>query len=90
MNDMVSSGILQGLLAHGVQVPQDISLLGFDDTFVTRIAAPHLTSIGYDYPTYARLLLDAALYEGDPGEYPQNQIIPVYLKVRDSCRRLDV
>ncbi|MBR6028458.1 MAG: LacI family DNA-binding transcriptional regulator [Clostridia bacterium] len=87
MNDMVSVGILQGLLANGLRVPQDISLLGFDDTFVTDITTPRLTSVGYDYQLFARQLLDAALYEGPVEELSENQLIPVYLTERDSvCR----
>ncbi len=85
MNDMVTIGLLQGLLSHGLRVPQDVSLLGFDDTFVTDITTPHLSSVGYDYPAYARMLLDAALYDGPWEEIPHDQRIPVFITERESC-----
>ena len=85
MNDMVTVGLLQGLLNRGMRVPADISLLGFDDTFVTGITTPRLTSVGYDYKTFARLLVDAALHDGPIEDLPADQRIPVYLRERDSC-----
>ena len=39
INDMVTAGMLQGLLAHGLRVPENYSLLSFDDTYI----APTLT-----------------------------------------------
>ncbi len=85
MNDMVTAGLLQGLLSHGLQVPKDLSLLGFDDTFVTGITTPRLTSVGYDYKAFAKLLVDAALYDGPVGDLPREQRVPVRLRERDSC-----
>ena len=83
MNDLVSAGILQGLLAAGLHVPEDISLLGFDDTFVTGITTPKLTSVGYDYQAFGTSLVQTAL---DPqNEWPQERRIPVFITERESC-----
>ena len=83
MNDMVSAGLLQGLLAAGLRVPEDISLMGFDDTFVTCITAPQLTSVGYDYQSYGAELVRAAL---EPeAEWEQDRRIPVFIEERASC-----
>lgn len=83
MNDLVSAGILQGLLAAGLHVPEDISLLGFDDTFVTGITTPKLTSVGYDYQAFGTALVQTAL---DPqNEWPQERRIPVFITERESC-----
>ena len=85
MNDMVSAGILQGLLGQGLRVPRDISLLGFDDTFVTGITTPQLTSVSYDYQLFASMLLDAALRPDALEALPQNQLVPVFMTERASC-----
>ena len=83
MNDMVSAGLLQGLLAGGLRVPEDISLLGFDDTFVTGITTPKLTSVGYDYQSYGAELVQTALEPET--EWPQDRRIPVFVAERASC-----
>ncbi|MCR4876181.1 MAG: LacI family transcriptional regulator, partial [Clostridiales bacterium] len=85
MNDMVTAGMLQGLLNHGFSVPEDYSLLGFDDTFVAGITTPRFSSIGYDYHDYAVRLLDAALGDEPESAEPVTRRIPVYLKERESC-----
>lgn len=85
MNDMVTVGMLQGLLDYGLSVPGDYSLLGFDDTFVAGITTPRFSSIGYDYHAYASLLLDAALGDVPESAHPMTRRIPVYLKERGSC-----
>ena len=89
MNDMMSAGILRGLIAHGIRVPEDISLLGFDDTFISDITYPRLSSISYDYADFARRLVDAALdspdTEKDREAEPDSRLIPVFLTERDSC-----
>ena len=83
MNDMVSAGLLQGLLAAGLRVPEEISLLGFDDTFVTGITTPKLTSVGYDYQSYGAELVQTALEPET--EWPQDRRIPVFVAERASC-----
>ena len=83
MNDMVSAGILQGLLASGLKVPEDISLLGFDDTFVTGITTPQLTSVGYDYQSFGSALVQTALEPQT--QWPPERRVPVFLTERESC-----
>jgi LacI family transcriptional regulator len=50
-NDMVALGVLTGLLRHGVRVPEDIALVGFDDVDQAHQSVVPLTSIrqpGYE------------------------------------------
>lgn len=86
MNDMVSAGILQGLLSAGLKVPEDISLLGFDDTFVTAITTPRLTSVGYDYQAFGAALVQTALEPQT--EWPAERRVPVFITERESCAPL--
>lgn len=88
MNDMVSAGILRGLAHRGVRVPEELSVVGFDDTFVSAITSPELTSVSYDYGLFASMLLDAALYQGPMEDLPADQLVPVFLTERSSCRRI--
>ena len=44
-NDEMALGILEAARARGMRVPQDLSIVGFDDTEVARVAAPPLTTV---------------------------------------------
>lgn len=44
-NDMVAIGVIQTLLKHGVRVPQDVSVMGFDDIPFASAFLPALTTI---------------------------------------------
>ena len=44
-NDLVAIGILQGLSAHGLRVPDDIAIVGYDDIEFAAAAAVPLSSV---------------------------------------------
>lgn len=84
MNDLVASGVMQGLHASGVRIPQDISIVGFDNTFITQILSPQLTSVGYDYNVYAAMLMDAVTASIDGQHIGQNRRVPAMLSVKET------
>jgi len=44
-SDMIALGCLEALTAHGVRVPEDISIAGFDDNIMARMSVPPLTTV---------------------------------------------
>lgn len=44
-NDQMATGALRGIRAAGLRVPEDISLVGYDDVLVARYLHPELTTI---------------------------------------------
>ena len=44
-NDMAACGAIRALQAEGLRVPQDVSVIGFDDLTLGRIVQPALTTI---------------------------------------------
>ena len=44
-NDMLAIGALQAIRQHGLRVPEDISVVGFDDTYEASIMHPALTTV---------------------------------------------
>jgi LacI family transcriptional regulator len=44
-SDAIASGCMEALNAHGLRVPDDISIVGFDDTLNARMTAPPLTTM---------------------------------------------
>lgn len=44
-NDLIAAGIVLRLTADGVKVPDDISVIGFDNTLIAPVVTPPITSI---------------------------------------------
>lgn len=63
INDMVAIGIIQTLTQNGVRVPEDVSVIGFDDIPLAGAYVPALTTVHYPAQEMGRLaaimLLDA-------------------------------
>lgn len=82
-NDLVAFGALARLNARGVPVPDEISLVGFDDLVFAAISAPPLTTIAMPTEAAGRaavtILLD--LLDGDADEHTA-QVLDTYLIVR--------
>lgn len=88
LNDVIAVGMLQGLLSKEVRVPQEISLIGFDDTFLTNVMTPQLTAVGYDYNEYADMLLDAVVASIEGREIEHNRLVKPRLFEKQSCAPL--
>ena len=52
-NDSMAAGAMGVLNDNGIDVPQEISLIGFDDVLVSRYVRPRLTTIRYPIVTMA-------------------------------------
>jgi LacI family transcriptional regulator len=98
-NDLVALGLVTRLRERGVSVPQDLSVVGFDDTFVATLASPALTTVRTDLALLGARAVDrlvAALGPRRPAATPgttpagtaggplEADELPVELVVRDS------
>ena len=46
-NDHMAIGALRAIKNKGLRVPEDISIIGYDDSEIAKVAIPELTSIQY-------------------------------------------
>jgi LacI family transcriptional regulator len=44
-SDESAAGVLEAARARGLRIPEDLSVVGFDDTEVARLASPPLTTV---------------------------------------------
>jgi DNA-binding LacI/PurR family transcriptional regulator len=56
--DSLAIGALSTLWRRGIQVPQGISIAGFDDIAHGEFASPPLTTVSFDKPTFTAVTLD--------------------------------
>lgn len=89
-NDLLAIGLMQELQAGGVAVPDQISIIGFDDIFGANFTTPPLTTVrsplGTCGTTAATLLLNKL--DGESDEKPSLVHVNTELIVRGSSGRL--
>jgi LacI family transcriptional regulator len=60
-SDEVAAGVIEAGRARGLRVPEDLSIVGFDDTQVARFASPPLTTVRQPLRELGGVALRAAL-----------------------------
>ena len=87
-NDEMAFGAMAHLLAHGVSVPSQISIVGFDDFGLSRVTTPSITTMHVPAERMARLaterLFDLIAGERADGD-DAHVVLPVELVPRQSC-----
>jgi DNA-binding LacI/PurR family transcriptional regulator len=84
MSDVLAAGTIRGAADHGVDVPSELSVVGFDDIPQAALNEPPLTTVAQ--PTErkgeiaAQALLDAL--ESDTRPKPTRTLLPIELVVR--------
>ncbi len=87
-NDTMAIGVLEALKRHGLRVPQDIAVSGFDDDFDARYYVPSLTTVSRrqeraGFEAFERVVNFDKHNIEDIKE--RRILIPTTLKIRESC-----
>lgn len=54
-NDTIAAGAMKAVFRAGLKIPEDIAIVGFDDSFISRVVAPELTTVRIDVDRMGRL-----------------------------------
>ncbi|MBG0561462.1 LacI family DNA-binding transcriptional regulator [Actinoplanes aureus] len=88
-NDRLAVGLMDALLRAGVGVPEEISVIGYDDSTLARLAHIDLTSVNQNAPEQARQAVRAAVSRLDEGRAGRMEMVLVpHLVVRGSTAAL--
>jgi DNA-binding LacI/PurR family transcriptional regulator len=83
-NDMTALGAMRAIRMHGLRIPEDISVVGFDDLFVASYTEPPLTTIHQPMRRMGQLAMES-LVKLMAGEASVPQIrVPAEMVVRES------
>nr|WP_269135599.1 ribose operon transcriptional repressor RbsR [Xenorhabdus bovienii] len=87
-NDAMAIGAYQALHRAGLSVPDDISVIGYDDISMAPYMIPPLTTIHQPKDELGKLAIDTLLYRmGNPGSEPKQLILKPKLIERNSVAR---
>lgn len=85
-NDQMAIGMVRTLSAHGVKVPGDVAIVGFDDIFPASLTDPPLTTVHQPMRKIGERACDRLLERiADPSLRPRVELLPAELVLRSSC-----
>jgi DNA-binding LacI/PurR family transcriptional regulator len=86
-NDHLALGVMLALHEHGRRVPDDVSVVGFDDVPEAAYFIPPLTTVRPDFDAAAAASLDLLLGQIEAGaRCTEHRVVPPELVVRGSVR----
>ncbi len=83
-DDVLAGGLYLAAREHGVRIPADISVVGFDDLAFAIALDPPLTTVAADAEELGATAFDALATTLSGGAPPADQVLPVQLVVRGS------
>ncbi|HHX12486.1 MAG TPA: LacI family transcriptional regulator, partial [Clostridiales bacterium] len=87
--DIMATGIMAGIQESGKKVPDDISVIGFDDINLCKLTSPKLTTIHQDASLKGTLAVEFLIDLLDKKPIKNREIIlPIKLVERDSVKTL--
>jgi len=90
VNDMTAIGAMQTIQKRGYKIPDQISIVGFSDGYLSGITDPHLSSVdqhGYEMGTTAAEMLFHRILSDEEEYVPEIKILKADLIVRGSSEK---
>ena len=90
VNDMTAIGAMQTIMKRGYKVPDDVSIVGFSDGYLSGVTDPHLSSVdqhGYEMGTTAAEMLFHRILSDEEEYIPEVKVLRADLIVRGSSEK---
>ena len=88
-NDTMAVGAYKAIAEEGLVIPDDISIVGFNDQASAKYMVPSLTTVKLSTEYLASAAVDLLLENIDGSRpYKKKVIIPTKLKIRKSCKSI--
>lgn len=89
-NDVMAAGAVAIAREHGLTIPEDLSIVGFDNVFFTRYMHPQLSTVDYPIEIMGQMAARCVLRDvyGETGFAIQNRFEPKFVR-RSSILEID-
>lgn len=74
-NDIIALGVIQGAKENGLKVPEDISIIGFDNTILATTTVPALTTVAQPIAEMGRKVVDVIIAEINGNNMSKERIL---------------
>ncbi|QIA65487.1 substrate-binding domain-containing protein [Vibrio astriarenae] len=87
VSDKIAYTLINALNSHNIRVPDDISVIGFDNLTLSSIIQPALTTLSVDYSSLAKAtLIKLVRLSNEPGNIRNRATIPVEVIERETVK----
>ena len=84
-SDLMAAGALRALRRLGRRVPDDVAVIGFDDSVLAQLTDPRLSTVRQPVEAMAEHMIQELLARiADPGHEPTHLVLETQLVLRDS------
>jgi DNA-binding LacI/PurR family transcriptional regulator len=88
VNDLMAFGLMAGFRDAGLAVPEDVSVIGIDNVFLSTLMHPAMTSVRLPVPEMAQVMVERVMSRlADPAIATQEFIFQPTLVSRDSVAK---
>ncbi|SFV04301.1 transcriptional regulator, LacI family [Polaromonas sp. YR568] len=88
VNDLMAFGLMAGFRDAGLSVPDDVSVIGIDNVFLSTLMHPAMTSVRLPVPEMAQVMVERVMSRlADPAIATQEFIFQPTLVARDSVAK---
>ncbi|MCL1841211.1 MAG: LacI family DNA-binding transcriptional regulator [Propionibacteriaceae bacterium] len=84
-NDQIAMGLIRALWEQGVRVPQDVSVVGFDNIAGSQFLIPPLTTVDQDFNTLGQACVQTLVALLDGQAVPTVQVAPTLVVRASTC-----
>ena len=91
-NDFIAMGAMDAIIDEGLSIPKDLSLIGYDNLWVTKILKVALTTIRQPKMQFGQMSTERLLEmikNPELKKYPQKIILKPDLVIRNSCKKIN-
>lgn len=86
-NDMTAIGAMRAVKEHGLQIPEDISIISIDDIDTAQYLTPMLTTVHIPIEEMGKMAAKTLIDRIEGGHtLPMKISFPFYIAGRESCR----
>ena len=85
--DIMAMGLINGLTAMGWSIPDDLSVIGFDDVPLATMCLPNITTVHQDITAKGTIAAEVVI-EAVKGIAKRDIILPLHVVERDSVKTL--
>lgn len=85
VNDLVAIGAINYAMSKGLNIPDDISIIGFDNSYLCDIVTPKLTSVSHNICELAKTAVEMLCADDLDGDISKEKIVKTKLISRNSC-----
>ncbi|MBS4218349.1 LacI family DNA-binding transcriptional regulator [Bacillus sp. FJAT-49711] len=89
-NDSNAFGVIQALQEHSIKVPDDISVIGFDDHMLSAFSNPSLTTVRVNFTEMMQKLTENMILAVEGKQVDSNHYVSdTELIIRNSCKSIN-